>query len=100
MSPETAKEIALLTCMKQRHLIDAIRLLRADTSMGLLQAKQYLEDNSEKGEVVLFRILCDDFVQSKEDLLIVAKEEIKRLTQYIKELEAEIVTDWLMKMIL
>jgi hypothetical protein len=90
MTPETAKEIAELTCNKQRRLIDAIRLLRADTAMGLLQAKKYLEDNGDKGEVVLFQILCDDFVQNKKDLLIIAQQEVKRLQKYIEQLEFEI----------
>lgn len=100
MNPETAKEIAELTCNKPRQLIDAIRLLRTDTAMGILQAKQYLEDNSEKGQDVLFRILCDDFVQNKHDLLIVAREEAGKLLKYIQELEEEIAADDIVELVI
>lgn len=89
MQYERAKEITRLMCVSHR-LIESIKLLRADTSMGLLDAKTYLETHSKGGEEILLKILCEDFVTNKSDLLIVAKEDLRRLQQYIAQLEEDI----------
>lgn len=61
MNLETAREIAILTCRTHRR-IEAIRLLRVNEAMSLMEAKHYLEVNSKNGESWLFNKLCKNFV--------------------------------------
>ena len=89
MNIDTAREIANLTYSVPRRMIDAIRLLRTDSSLGLIESKTYLETTGTN-EQELFDQLCKDFVQSKVDLLIRARYERTRLDLYIKQLEQEI----------
>lgn len=88
MDINTAKEIANLACRPERRLIDAIRLLRNETGLGLLQSKDYLE--TTKDETTLFNVLCKDYVTNKRDLLAQAKEELRQLEIRISILEFEI----------
>ena len=89
MNVETAKEIARLTCTT-RQMIGAIRLFRVDTSMGLIDAKHYLEEHSKDGEEALVVKLCKDYVQDKRDLLAIALREHRVLTAHILQLMDEI----------
>lgn len=87
MELSTAKEIAKLATTRNRK-IDAIRLLRIDTSFGLLEAKHYLDRFTM--EDVLLMQLCDDFVMDKQDLLIQAMYERDRIDERILHLQQEI----------
>jgi hypothetical protein len=90
MQIETAKEIVELTFNNK--MIQAIKLLRADSAMGLIAAKHYLEENRSNRDELLKK-LCDDFVKNKIDLLRAALYERHLLTQYIEKLEAEIAEE-------
>ena len=77
------------------HKINAIKLLRSHTAMGLHEAKKYMDENSlgrgmVTGKEALLSKLCADFVQSKQDLLDAAREDRRKLDQYIQELEAQL----------
>lgn len=86
MELSTATEIANTWHTGRR--IDAIKMLRYETSMDLYAAKMYLE--SEPTELLLHKKLCNDFVQNKSDQLVQAKAEMKRLSLFIEQLEADI----------
>lgn len=91
MDISTATEITRVMCQTRRK-IEAIKILRADTKMGLIQAKDYLEVYSKDGsdDKALFKQLCDDFVQNKADLLILLVAEQRQLESRIAELMREI----------
>lgn len=70
---------------------DAIRALRSSTSLDLVAAKEYFEQNSGSGRESFLTIVCDDFVQSPVDLLFRTEQEIKRLENYAKSLREQIM---------
>jgi hypothetical protein len=76
-----------------RRPLEAVRILRYDTALGLIAAKTYLEEHSVGGRQALYNKLCEDFVQNKQDLLDLARNERKRLDLYIEQLEGEIAND-------
>lgn len=86
-----AQDIAHIWCSGQK--IQAIKTLRGETALGLIDAKNYLETGAASGEEALVKKLCEDYVQNKEDLLIQARQEMKRLKLYIEQLESEIFAD-------
>lgn len=86
-----AKTIAQCAC--NRRLIDAIKYLRMESSMGLINAKAYLEEHRAGGEDALYNKLCEDFVQDKRDLLYRARNDRTLLDKYIQQLEAEIAQE-------
>ena len=89
MDLNVAQEIAHMWCTEKK--IQAIKLLRNETAFGIIEAKNYLENGvSLGGETRLLKELCGDFVFNKEDLLIQARHEMKRLKLYIEQLEGEI----------
>lgn len=91
MLAERARAIALMWSVGKK--IDAIKAFRYETSLGLTQAKDYLEQHFLAGEDGLRQKLADDFVQNSQDLLILAKEEKKRLEAYIADLETQIAEE-------
>lgn len=94
MEIDTARDISRLMCFHASpKVVQSIKMLRADTNMGLIDAKNYLEMHATFGEDALFKKLCEDFVKDKRDLLHAARLERKRLKEYIDQLEAEIAQD-------
>lgn len=88
MNVDQAKEITHLWCTTFRK-IEAIKILRSDTNLGLKTAKDYLDgcgDNSD----VMFKKLCDDFVKDPKELLVEARAELRRQLVYIQDLERQI----------
>ena len=67
--------------------IEAIKILRRETRMNLLQAKDYLE--SVRAEDIV-KELGKEFIMSKRDLLILAVRQQTELCQYIEKLAIEI----------
>jgi len=99
MNIATAATIAQLTSgfeLESRRLLEAVRILRKETAMGLWDAKVFLEQFDTDGlttaqlHIKLFEKLCDDFVQSPEDLLFIKKDQLHRLIDEIDELERTI----------
>lgn len=88
MNIETAQEIVRLWTAVRK--IDAIKVFRGETALELAQAKTYLDDHSRNGSRDLLKDLCDDFVQSPRDLLVIARNDLTRLEEHIARLEAEI----------
>jgi len=68
--------------------IDAIKLLRNETSLGLKEAKDYL-DVSRDPEATL-RQLCEDYVQDPRELLQRAIARRDSLNREIEILESQI----------
>jgi translation elongation factor EF-Ts len=91
MDLATATAISVVMCQTRRK-IEAIKLLRAETGMGLIDAKNYLEVYSKDCEnsEALLKQLCQDFVQNKEELLFAAKKEQTYWNRRVEELEREI----------
>lgn len=71
--------------------IEAIKAIRRDTSMELINAKNYLEQHHAAGK--LFEQLCADFVENPADLLVIAKDERRKLDEHIKDLETRISSE-------
>lgn len=91
MDHSTAQEITNLVCQNpMRGMMDAIRLLRMETAMGLIDAKNYLEEAKWHGDEAMLKQLCTDFVQNKEDLLNRALNDRRILDLYIEQLQKEI----------
>lgn len=67
--------------------IDAIKLLRRETSMGLPAAKTYLENGFSEE---LLTALCKDFVKDDLDLLVEAIREQRQLFDHIEKLVSKI----------
>lgn len=92
MNVQTVNEIA--ECIFVRHrVIEAIRLLRLNTSMSLLNAKRYVDEHLLLGESGFIQKLCNDFVENKQDLLTHARQKRHLLDLYIDQLEFEIAND-------
>jgi hypothetical protein len=91
MDIDKATEIVRVMCQTQRK-IEAIKLLRYDTGMGLTEAKNYLEVYSKDGndQDSLLKQLCQDFVNSKQDLLVLAVKEQRYWNERVAELTREI----------
>lgn len=100
MNADAATEICRVMCQSSRK-IEAIKLLRADTSMGLIEAKNYLEVYSKNGndQDSLFKQLCQDFVQSKQDLMVLAEKEQRYWTERVAELARELSEEETMKIV-
>lgn len=79
MKQDLADEIVSL--MNRNRKIDAIRVLRMETHLDLLAAKTYVEAPS------LAERLNADFVMSTNDELNKARNELKRLSNHIRQLE-------------
>lgn len=84
-----AQEIAKVMCEDHR-LIEAIKLFRRATNCDLMFSKTYLEEHGKDGYVNLVDKLCDDFVQSKEDILRYLLEQRRQLDLQIDVVQAEI----------
>lgn len=91
MDVATAKDISQK--FSEHRLIDAIKMLRYESPMSLLEAKRYLETGAANGKDALFKKLCEDFVKNKTDLLNTAKKELRALVLYIEQLETEIADE-------
>lgn len=85
MNRKEADEIIDLWSRHER--VHAVRLLRTHSPMGLLQAKNYLEETN------LQTRLYADFVQTTPDLLRKAHVELRRLLNYIEELEGRLALE-------
>lgn len=70
--------------------IQAVRCLRDETRMGMVDAKRYLEENADKGVGELQKKLVNDFCHEPEFLLEQALAERRRLDAYISQLRLEI----------
>jgi hypothetical protein len=92
MIADTAKEIVRLAC-KSNRTIEAIKLLRLESNLGLSSAKDYVVEGIASGEVAFYARLCDEFVLSKADLLVQARAELRRVELYIQQLEQEIADE-------
>ncbi len=98
MNVEEAKEIVETwfgSSGPGSHKINAIKLLRSHTAMGLHEAKMYMDEKSlgrgmVRGKEALLSKLCDDFVQSKQDLLDEARAERRILDRRISQLEDDL----------
>lgn len=99
MDYKTAKEIADLRCdsdsLGTPNVISAIKILRGESNMGLLEAKTYLEQHSRLGadKTRLLQQLCSDFVKSTVDLLREAEVELRRQEMYVRELRQTVATE-------
>lgn len=89
MQVATAKQIAK-TWFKEDGQAQAIRLLHAETHLGTVDARRYLEEYSEKGVADLHKQLVNEFCNEPEFLLEQAEAERKRLEAYIVQLKTEI----------
>lgn len=85
----TANEIFAL--WDSGNKIKAIRMFRYDTHMELINAKNYLDQHHAAGK--LFEQICADFVQNPADLLVIAKDERRKLDQHIHDLETRISSE-------
>lgn len=90
MNKQTAQEIVDMVYENPPRKMDAIKILRMETSLGLYDAKMMLLNPNNTKES-LFAELCNNFVDDKKDLLRRAIEERVRLEKYIAQLEMEIL---------
>lgn len=88
MDTDTAKDIS--DKWLDGNKLDAIRVLRNETSMGLIQAKTYLETHNSSISYTLLEQIHEDFVDSKPELLKMAIDQRNRLNDYILHLQEEI----------
>lgn len=84
MNVETVKEIVADWC-DNGEKIRAIKILRADTSLGLIQAKNYLEEHGRTARD-LQEALIRDFCKNPRELLAEARAQLRRQLQYIEGL--------------
>lgn len=87
MNIEEAKDIAHGWSHNEK--INAIKVLRQHTAMGLYAAKTYLDDYG-RHEQDLVKQLCMDFVKDPKDLLIEARAELRRHLNYIESLVLQV----------
>ena len=95
MEIETVNNIVNALSGPAPRLIEGIKFLRAETSMSLLEAKNYLQPyyDGNKTSDDLRQRLCDEFVQNKQELLNMALQEYHRLGMRIDQLEVEIARE-------
>ena len=92
MEIETAKQI--VTFMDTGYLVKAVALFRQHTKWGLLNSKDFLQDHHKLGSANLFNVICLNFTDKPEDLLILTKAELKKLQEHIEELEAKVAAKY------
>lgn len=91
MEVNTALRITELMFMYPNPMaVEAVRLLRPEASLHLIDATEYLEANSKLGEMYLLAALQRDFCLTNEELLEKAKHDLKRLELHIHQLKMEI----------
>lgn len=91
MNKQTAQEIVDMVYGDTPRVMEAIKMLRMETSLGLHDAKMMLYGFDTKE--ALFAELCTNFVEDKKDLLRLAIAERDRLDKYIAQLEMEILDE-------
>lgn len=90
-----AKEIALFWF--QGHKIDAIKTLRREVALGLLEAKNFLERNCRSEQEMVDSIMREFALFTPEEQLRVAREDMRTASMKVAKLEMEqgiTVTAW------
>ena len=88
MEIETATQI--VTFMDHGYLVKAVALFRQHTKWGLLGSKDFLQDQHKLGSDNLFNVICLNFTDKPEDLLILAKAELVKMQERVETLEAQV----------
>lgn len=70
--------------------IDAIKMLHQNTPLSLIEAKNYLERCDVAVDLIF---LVSDFVQTKQDLLAIAQNQLVYLQAHIAQLEFDIANE-------
>lgn len=80
------------TYMDNGYLVKAVSWFRGNTGWTLLDSKDFIQKHYPKGG--LFNAMCDEFLDTPEDLLLLAKAELTKLEERIQDLEAKVAAKY------